>query len=109
MLNETILQILQRDLIKLKTEISLYKQESSIWKKVDGINNTAGNLVLFADGDEVALRSGDESFRFLYCSGKPINEPIAWRGPIVMNSEAELDLAFNELKEDTFIKHTRLT
>lgn len=51
MLNETILQILQRDLIKLKTEISLYKQESSIWKKVDGINNTAGNLVLHLVGN----------------------------------------------------------
>lgn len=69
----------------------------------------AGSLVLFADGDAVSLQSGDESLRFLFCSGKPINEPIAWRGPIVMNSEAELDQAFNELNEDTFIKHTKIS
>lgn len=68
------------------------------------VTNT--NLVLFEDGDEVVLESGDEPFRFLYCSGKPIQEPIAWRGPIVMNTEEELDLAFSELEKNTFIKDT---
>ena len=65
---------------------------------------TDGHLVLFDDGDEITLKSGDESLRFLLCSGKPINEPIAWRGPIVMNSEDELELAFSELQSQTFIK-----
>lgn len=71
---------------------------------IDGTPVTNTNLVLFDDGDEVVLESGDEPFRFLYCSGKPIKEPIAWRGPIVMNTEEELDLAFSELQENTFIK-----
>jgi redox-sensitive bicupin YhaK (pirin superfamily) len=65
---------------------------------------TDGHLALFDDGDEITLKSGDESLRFLLCSGKPINEPIAWRGPIVMNSEDELELAFSELQSQTFIK-----
>lgn len=64
-----------------------------------------GTLVLFADGDEIKLQSGEPGFRFLFCSGKPIQEPIAWRGPIVMNSDAELEQAFSELQNQTFIKH----
>lgn len=72
------------------------------------VNDTSvadGDLVLFADGDEIVLQSGDVPFRFLLCSGNPIKEPIAWRGPIVMNTEAELDLAFSELRDEKFIKH----
>ena len=71
------------------------------------INDTEvadGNLVLFDDGDEVVMKSGEASLRFLFCSGRPIKEPIAWRGPIVMNTEAELELAFSELENQTFIK-----
>lgn len=62
-------------------------------------------LVLFADGDCVELQAGDSEARFLLISGKPLKEPIAWRGPIVMNSEEELDLAFQEYHAGTFIKH----
>ncbi|MGB3209732.1 MAG: pirin family protein [Desulforhopalus sp.] len=72
---------------------------------VHGTQVTDGKLVLFADGDEIALQSGNVPFRFLLCSGNPIKEPIAWRGPIVMNTEIELELAFNELENQTFIKH----
>lgn len=64
-----------------------------------------GTLVLFDDGDEILIKSQEQSLRFLLCSGKPIKEPIAWRGPIVMNTEEELEQAFNELENQTFIKH----
>ena len=66
----------------------------------------AGNrsLVLFDTGDEVVVQAGEEGIRFLLVSGKPIEEPVAWYGPIVMNTEAELRQAFRELRERTFIK-----
>lgn len=66
---------------------------------------TAGSLVLFDDGERVSLQSGHNGARFLYCSGKPLKEPVAWRGPIVMNTDQELETAFEELGRDTFIKH----
>ncbi len=62
-------------------------------------------LVLFADGDEIVVSTGESALRFLLFSGRPLGESIAWRGPIVMNTREELDLAFQELQEDTFIKH----
>jgi redox-sensitive bicupin YhaK (pirin superfamily) len=63
------------------------------------------HLVLYGDGDRVQVAAADgEPVRFLLVSGKPIREPIAWRGPIVMNSDEELELAFEELERGTFIK-----
>ena len=62
------------------------------------------SLVLFDRGDEVVVQAGDEGIRFLLVSGKPIEEPVAWYGPIVMNTKAELQQAINELRSDTFIK-----
>jgi quercetin 2,3-dioxygenase len=80
-------------------------------EKTDGINETVvreqtGNrsLVLFDSGDEVTVQAGDEGIRFLLVSGKPIEEPVAWHGPIVMNTQAELQQAFSELRSGTFIK-----
>lgn len=66
----------------------------------------AGNrsLVVFDRGDEVVVQAGDEGIRFLLVSGRPIEEPVAWYGPIVMNSQAELQQAFNELRAGTFIR-----
>jgi redox-sensitive bicupin YhaK (pirin superfamily) len=66
----------------------------------------AGNhsLVLFGRGDEVVVQAGDEGIRFLLVSGKPIEEPVAWYGPIVMNTQAELNQAVSELRNGTFIK-----
>ena len=64
-----------------------------------------GSLVLFSDGDQVAVRAGEEPVRFLLVSGNPIGEPVAWRGPIVMNTQAELKVAFDEYNSGTFIKH----
>lgn len=63
-----------------------------------------GHLVSFHDGDQVSVRAGSQTLRFLLVSGRPIKEPIAWRGPIVMNTQAELRTAFAELEAGTFIK-----
>ncbi len=61
-----------------------------------------GSLVTFSDGDAVEITAGDQGARFLLVSGKPLREPVAWRGPIVMNTEAELRVAFAEYAEGTF-------
>ncbi|HWG03899.1 MAG TPA: pirin-like C-terminal cupin domain-containing protein, partial [Beijerinckiaceae bacterium] len=70
------------------------------------VRERAGNrsLVAFDRGDEVVVEAGDQGLRFLLVSGRPIAEPVAWHGPIVMNSEAELKQAFSELRAGTFIK-----
>ena len=65
----------------------------------------AEHLVIYSEGDEVLIQTNDKSVRFLLISGKPIGEPVAWRGPIVMNTEEELRIAFNEYNKGTFIKH----
>ena len=62
------------------------------------------NLILFDSGDEITVQAGDEGIRFLLISGKPIEEPVAWRGPIVMNTKDELEQAFSELQKGTFIR-----
>ncbi|HUF47521.1 MAG TPA: pirin family protein [Vicinamibacterales bacterium] len=66
----------------------------------------AGNrsLVLFDRGDEVTVEAGDEGVRFLLVSGKPLGEPVAWYGPIVMNTPEELETAFQEFREGRFLK-----
>jgi quercetin 2,3-dioxygenase len=63
------------------------------------------SLVLFDRGDELVVQAGPEGIRFLLVSGKPIEEPVAWYGPIVMNYPGELKQAMIELQEGTFIKH----
>ena len=62
------------------------------------------SLVLFDRGDEITVQAGEQGIRFLLVSGKPIEEPVAWYGPIVMNTEAELRQAISELRAGTFIK-----
>ena len=66
----------------------------------------AGNrsLLLFDQGDEVTVQAGDTGVRFLLVSGKPIEEPVAWYGPIVMNTDDQLRQAYAELRNGTFIK-----
>ena len=64
------------------------------------------SLVLFDSGDEVAVDSGEMGVRFLLVSGKPIEEPVAWYGPIVMNTQEELREAFAEYQAGTFLKRT---
>ena len=62
------------------------------------------SLVLFDRGDEVEVEAGEEGVRFLLVSGQPLGEPVAWRGPIVMNTQEELRQAFRELEAGTFLK-----
>lgn len=61
--------------------------------------------MLFDSGDEVTVEAGEEGVRFLFVSGKPLREPVAWYGPIVMNTAEELKAAFDELQKGTFLKH----
>jgi redox-sensitive bicupin YhaK (pirin superfamily) len=61
--------------------------------------------VLFDRGDEITVQAGDEGIRFLLVSGKPIEEPVAWYGPIVMNTQEQLQTAMAELQNGSFIKH----
>ncbi|MFW8634392.1 pirin family protein [Cribrihabitans pelagius] len=70
------------------------------------IRDMSGNrsLIRFGTGDEITLQAGPEGVRFLLISGAPIEEPVAWHGPIVMNTQAELQQAFRELRNGTFIK-----
>lgn len=70
------------------------------------IRETTGNrsLVLFDSGDEIVVQAGDEGIRFLLVSGRPLKEPVAWYGPIVMNTQEELRKALTDLQEGTFIK-----
>jgi redox-sensitive bicupin YhaK (pirin superfamily) len=79
-------------------------------KQVDGqevvVRENVGNrsLVVFDRGDEVTVQAGEEGIRFLLVSGRPIEEPVAWYGPIVMNTQAELQQAVRELQNGTFIR-----
>ncbi|MCA0919714.1 pirin family protein [Pseudooceanicola nanhaiensis] len=70
------------------------------------IRDLSGNrtLIRFGTGDEVTVQAGPEGMRFLLISGAPINEPVAWHGPIVMNTQEELMQAMRELRNGTFIK-----
>ena len=70
------------------------------------VRETVGNrsLILFDRGDEVTVQAGEEGIRFLLVSGKPIKEPVAWYGPIVMNTEEQLRQAIADLNAGTFIK-----
>jgi hypothetical protein len=64
-------------------------------------------LILFDEGDEVVISTEEKPVRFLLISGKPIGEPVAWYGPIVMNTQEELRVAFEEYQNGTFIKHKK--
>lgn len=66
-----------------------------------------GNAVLYGDGDGVGITAGAEGVKFHLISGRPIREPVAWYGPIVMNTQEELRIAFQEYRDGTFIKYRR--
>jgi quercetin 2,3-dioxygenase len=72
--------------------------------EVDPEESGNRSLILFDTGDEVTVQAGDMGIRFLLVSGKPIEEPVAWYGPIVMNTEQELRQAVAEIRQGTFIK-----
>jgi redox-sensitive bicupin YhaK (pirin superfamily) len=64
-------------------------------------------VVLYDDGAEIAVTTEDSAVRFLFISGRPLGEPVAWRGPIVMNTPEELQTAFREYRDGTFLKHAK--
>jgi len=68
----------------------------------------AGETVLFGEGDRVRIRAGHEGVRFLLVAGKPLHEPVAWYGPIVMNTQSEILEAARDLERGTFIRSTRV-
>jgi quercetin 2,3-dioxygenase len=72
------------------------------------VREKVGNrsLVVFDSGDEITVQAGEHGIRFLLVSGRPIREPVAWHGPIVMNTQDELRQAVRELQNGTFIKHS---
>ncbi len=78
-----------------------------LWGGREDDLSRAGDCVLLGDGAEVKAEAWDTPWRFFLFCGKPIQEPIAWRGPIVMNTEAELDEAFSELREGAFLREGR--
>jgi redox-sensitive bicupin YhaK (pirin superfamily) len=82
-------------------------QTELVGQSEETVPSMLGNrsLVLFDRGDEVVVQAGDDGVRFLLVSGKPIEEPVAWYGPIVMNTQSELQRAWDELRAGTFIKH----
>ncbi len=83
----------------------LFEGEGRFGLEGEPVAAGTGTIVLFGEGDAVTVTAGDEGARFLLVSGKPLGEPIAWRGPIVMNTRDELDVAWRELDDGTFVKH----
>lgn len=80
--------------------------EKEVMGEEVNIHDMSGNrtLIRFGTGDEVTVQAGPEGIRFLLISGAPIEEPVAWHGPIVMNTQAELQQAMRELRNGTFIR-----
>lgn len=82
-----------------------YVNESGTAEAIPSLAVENRHLVLFDRGDEIRLRTGEEGVRFLLISGQPLKEPVAWHGPIVMNTNEELYKAFEEYRNGSFLKH----
>ncbi len=95
--------------VKSGYRVFAYVMEGSgVFDHVDGGRVVEqDHLVIFDEEGKVMIRSGEAGVRFLLVSGKPINEPVAWYGPIVMNTNEELNIAFREYREGKFIKKIR--
>jgi redox-sensitive bicupin YhaK (pirin superfamily) len=80
--------------------------ESVGWLDVNPPKDASNrSLILFDSGDEVVVQAGEDGIRFLLISGRPLREPVAWYGPIVMNTQEQLQEAFTELQKGTFLKN----
>jgi redox-sensitive bicupin YhaK (pirin superfamily) len=64
-------------------------------------------MILYGDGSRIRVTTTDSPVRFLLMSGRPLGEPVAWQGPIVMNTQEELGTAFREYRAGTFVKHAK--
>ena len=82
----------------------LFEGGARFGESSDPIDAGRGMVILLDDGDRVSVMAGASGARFLLVSGRPLREPIAWRGPIVMNTQQELDAAWRELGDGTFVK-----
>lgn len=84
-----------------------YEKVGAGWMDVDRRCLCGPETVILyeRDGQEVKITAGDQALRFLFISGMPLQEPVAWYGPIVMNTQEELRLAFDEYAKGTFVKH----
>lgn len=76
--------------------------------EIQGVKISEGQCGVFGEGDSIKVSSKDGA-RFLFVTGEPLNEPVAWQGPIVMNTEEELEKAFQELDEGTFVKSHKVS
>lgn len=83
--------------------IYVFEGSASFGENEKGQYNS-GQLLLFSSGEEIKVAAGSEGVRFLYIAGKPLNEPVAWYGPIVMNTREEIETAFREISDGTFLK-----
>jgi quercetin 2,3-dioxygenase len=83
----------------------LYLYEGNILYGSDSQNIKKESMLIFESGGKLRLKAAEKS-RFIIFAGKPLHEPVAWRGPIVMNTDDELDTAFSQLREGTFIQKT---
>jgi hypothetical protein len=89
-----------------RRELYSFAVEGTRYFELDGETAIGpGNVVLYGDGEQVGITAGGEGVRFLFVSGRPIGEPVAWYGPIVMNTQEELRTAFQEYRDGTFIKY----
>lgn len=91
--------------VKETHTVCLYVIDGSCVVEQGGAPRTNGTLTLFSEGDHIIVETTEHSARCLLIAGKPLKEPIAWQGPIVMNSQEELECAFREYREGTFLKH----
>ena len=85
----------------------VYIVEGSASFEAAGEYMDARQALLFGEGSDIAVEAGNEGARFLLLTAQPLNEPVAWGGPIVMNTEEELNDAFDELNKGTFIKESK--
>ncbi len=81
-------------------------REAEVGGKDALVRDPVGNrsLVVFGAGDEIVVQAGEEGVRFLLVSGRPLREPIAWHGPIVMNTDSEIRQAMMDLRDGSFIR-----
>jgi hypothetical protein len=84
--------------------LSAAAAKSSVYTTPEQCEITANTGLLLGDGDRFEFTAGSKGMRFLLIAGVPINEPIAWHGPIVMNTQEELNLALSQLRDGTFLK-----
>jgi redox-sensitive bicupin YhaK (pirin superfamily) len=100
-------RIFVHEVLPTHTVFAYVLEGSGRFEEGSGEGMDAETVLLYGKGDQVNIESGDDGLRFLLISGEPIGEPVAWGGPIVMNTQEELNEAFRELRKGTFIKNIK--